>query len=52
MQVAISDCAGVAGFAFPVDGDAVTVAGVDVAVNAVDGDIEFAVVEPSRKRWV
>ena len=37
-------------FTEPVDGDAVTVACLDVAVHAVVGDVELAVGEPLRER--
>src|SRR5690606_21847658 len=48
----VGDAAGVAGLALPVDGDAVAVARLDVAVEAVVGDIQLAVVEPLRERRV
>ena len=52
-QLGVGDAAGVAGLALPVDGDAVAVAGLDVAVEAVVGDVELAVGEPLRegRRW-
>ena len=42
----------VAGLALEVDGDAVAVAGLDVAVDAVVGDVELPVDEPLRERRV
>ena len=42
----------VAVLALPVEGDAVAVAGVDVAVEAVGGDVQLAAVEPLRERRV
>src|SRR5690606_1615438 len=46
-QVAVGEGAGVARFALPVDGDLVAVAVLDVAVEAVVGDVELPVGEPA-----
>ncbi len=47
LELRVGDVAGVAdGLALPVDGDAVSVAGLDVAVDAVVGDVELAADEP------
>ncbi|EON25613.1 acetyl-CoA synthetase [Nocardioides sp. CF8] len=52
-QVGVGDVAGVVlGLADPVEGDLVAVAGVDVAVHAVDGRVEGATHEPLRERRV
>ena len=49
-QVGVGDVAGVVGrLADPVDRDLVTVAGVDVAVDAVDGGVDGAADEPLRE---
>ena len=45
-QVVVGQVATVTGSAFEVNGDAVTVAGEDVAVDAVVGDVELAADEP------
>ena len=45
-QLGVGDRAGVAGLALPVVGDLVAVAGLDVAVEAVVGDVERAADEP------
>jgi len=49
-EVGVGDVAGVAGFALPVVGDAVAVAGVDVTVEAVVRDVQPAADEPLRER--
>ena len=49
---AIGDRPAVAGLAFEVICDPVAQAGLDVAVEAIDGNVEFAVGEPLRKRLV
>ncbi len=51
-ELGVGDVAAVAGLALEVDGDPVAEAGLDVAVEAVDGDVELAVVEPLRERRV
>ena len=52
LEVGVGDGAGVAGLALEVDGDPVAVAGLDVAVDAVVGDVELAADEPLRERRV
>ena len=53
LQFGVGQRAGVADrLALPVDGDAVAVAGLDVAVDAVVGDVELAADEPLRERRV
>ena len=48
-ELGVGDRAGVPDrFALPVDGDAFTVAGFDVPVDAVVGDVEFSADEPLR----
>ena len=49
-HVGVGDRAGVARLALPVQGDAVAVAGLHVPVEAVDGHVQRAVVEPPRVR--
>ncbi len=51
-ELRVGDAAGVAGGALEVDRDPVPVAGADVAVEAVLGDVELAVVEPPGERGV
>ena len=51
-ELGVGDAALVAGLALPEQRDAVAVAGLDVAVEAVVGDVELAVVEPLRERRV
>ena len=51
-QLGVGDAAAVAGLPLPVDRDAVAVAGLDVAVEAVVGDVEGAVGEPPSERGV
>ena len=45
-EVVVGQIPGIAWFAFEVNGDAVAVAGEDVAVDAVVGDVEFSADEP------
>ena len=53
LQLGVGDVAAVAdGFALPVDRDPVAVAGLDVAVDAVVGDVELAADEPLGDRRV
>ena len=52
LQVGVGDGAGVARLALPVDRDLLAVPGLDVPVDAVDGDVELAVGEPLRERRV
>ena len=52
MQVGVGQRPGVAGLADPVVGDLVAEARLDVAVDAVVGDVELAVREPLREREV
>ncbi len=53
LQLGIGDAAGIADrLTFPVDGDPVAVAGLDVAVHAVVGDVELAADKPLRERRV
>jgi hypothetical protein len=52
VQVRIGDVELLALLAAPVEGDAVAVAGLDVAVDAVVGDVELAVGEPLGERRV
>ncbi len=51
-QLGIGDAALVARLTLPQQCDAVAVAGLDVPVEAVVGDVELAVGEPLRERWV
>ncbi len=51
-EFSVGEAAGVARLALPVDGDPVPVAGGDVPVEAVLGDVQLAVAEPARKRRV
>ena len=51
-QVVVGHGAGISGFPVEVDRDAVTVAGLDVLVDAVVGDIQRATDEPLRDRSV
>ena len=51
LQVGVGQAAAVVdGFALPVDGDPIPVAGLDVAVHAVVGDVELAADEPFGER--
>ena len=50
VQVGVGDGPGVARLALEVDGDAVAVAGLDVAVHAVVGGVELAAHVPLRER--
>ena len=52
VQVGVRDVALLALLAAPVEGDAVAVAGLDVAVDAVVGDVELAADEPLGERRV
>ena len=52
LELAVGEVTRVAGFADPMDGDAVALARGDVAVDAVDRDVEFAADEPLRERRV
>ena len=52
LEVRVRDGAGVAPFALEVDGDPVAVAGLDVPVDAVVGDVELAADEPLREGGV
>ncbi len=52
LQVGVGDRPGVAGFALPVDRHPLAVAGLDVAVDAVVGDVELPVGEPFGVRGV
>ncbi len=52
LEVGVGDRAGVARLALEVDGDAVAVAGLDVAVDAVVGDVELPADEPAGERGV
>ena len=52
VQVGVGDVALLALLAAPVEGDAVAVAGLDVAVDAVVGDVELAAHEPLGERRV
>lgn len=49
LEFGVGDGAAVAGFALEVDGDPVSVSGLDVPVHAVVGDVESAVLEPFRE---
>ena len=51
-QLGVGDGAGVAGLALPVDGDAITMAGLHMPIDTVVGDIELAADEPLRERCV
>ena len=51
-QLLVGDRAGVARLALPVVGDAVAEAGGDMAIEAVDADVELAADEPLRIRHV
>ena len=46
IEIAVGEDPAVARLAFPVVGDLVATAGVDVAIEAVDGDVELATDEP------
>jgi len=48
-EIVIGDDLAVSGLALPVIGDLVTTPGVDVAIEAVHGDIELATAEPLGK---
>ena len=52
LEVGVGDRPGVAGLADPVIGDLVAEAALDVAVDAVVGDVELAADEPLRERQV
>src|SRR5690606_15059809 len=49
-EIGIRDRAGVPALALEVDGDPVAVAGLDVPVRAVVGDVQLATDEPLRER--
>jgi hypothetical protein len=51
-ELRVGDVPAVAGLALPVQGDAVAVAGEHVAVEAVVGDVELAILEPGGERRV
>ena len=50
LQLGVADRAAVAALALEVQGDLVAAPGVDVPVDAVDGDVECAALEPGRAR--
>jgi hypothetical protein len=52
LQVGVGDGAGVAGLTLPVERHLLAVAGLDVAVDAVVGDVQPAADEPLRERGV
>lgn len=52
LELGVGEGAAVAGLALEVDGDAVAVAGLHVAVHAVVGDVQRAVLEPLGERRV